>query len=99
MMSGGSDTTNFISVCIIGSLTNELQALRGLKQGDCFVPFLFTVVVEGMPGLMHKAEEGNLFNGFFVNDNLIVPPLQFTDDTMILCDGGENILWCLKVIP
>lgn len=52
----GCYTTNFISVCIIGSLTNELQALRGLKQGDCFVPFLFTVVVEGMPGLMHKAE-------------------------------------------
>lgn len=37
-------------------------------------------------------------NGFKVSNSLSVELLQFADDTIFLCDGGDKSIWCLKAI-
>lgn len=87
---------NSISILINGSSSNKFTTSQGLKQGDPASPFLFINVVEGLVGWFHNAEEGNLFRGFSVDDNLTLYLLQFADDKVIFCDGGDNNFWCLK---
>lgn len=71
---------------------------KGTKKGDPLAPFLFIAAVEGVARLIRKAEESKCFMGFLVNENLSISLLQFADDKMIVCDGGESKMWCLKAI-
>nr|KYP57260.1 Transposon TX1 uncharacterized [Cajanus cajan] len=43
-----------VSVLINGSPSEEFKMSRGLRQGDPLSPFLFTIVVEGLTGLMRE---------------------------------------------
>jgi len=80
-----------IVVCISGSsmsvLVNESPA-RSLTHS--LTPFffililLFLVVVEGLAGIMNKAVEVGILNGYKVNLRLFLALLQFADDTFDL---------------
>jgi len=52
-----------VSVLVNGSPTEEFRPTRGLRQGDPLAPFLFTVVAEGLAGLVRQAIKINLLSG------------------------------------
>jgi len=47
----------------------EFIPQRDLRQWDPLAPFLFNIVAGGLTGLMRKAQERNLFEGFKVGSN------------------------------
>lgn len=64
-----------------GSPTAEFTPQRELKQGDPLAPLLFNIVAEGLTGLMRKAQENNLFEGFTVGrNNVEISILQYAND-------------------
>lgn len=67
-----------MKTCVCGSLTEEINIRRGLKQGYPLAPFLFFLVAEGFGGLMSNAVRLNLFKGFEVGGyevSVIVSPI------------------------
>lgn len=79
-----------MSILVNGSPTEEISIHRGLKQGDPLSPFLFLLVAEGFSGLMRKAREINLVEGFQIGANsLEVTHLQYAEDT--LCIGKATV--------
>nr|KYP55936.1 Transposon TX1 uncharacterized [Cajanus cajan] len=70
-----------VSVLINGSPSKEFQMNRGLRQRDPLSPFLFTIVVEGLTGMMREACRKNLFSEVKVGEkNVEVSILQYVDD-------------------
>ncbi|GKV34368.1 hypothetical protein SLEP1_g42745 [Rubroshorea leprosula] len=82
------------SVLVNGSPTEEFELERGLRQGDPLSPFLFLMIMEGLNGLVKKAESEGLLQGIEIGKKgLTVSLLQFADDTVILGRAdSENIL-------
>lgn len=89
-------TAGTISVLVNGSPI-EVNAKRGLRQGDPLAPFLFLVVVEGLARLVRSAVEKGVFAGLSV-DNFSFPLLHFADDTIVLCKATRANLWAIKTI-
>nr|KYP66445.1 LINE-1 reverse transcriptase isogeny [Cajanus cajan] len=95
-----------VSVLINGSLLEEFKMKRGLKQGDPLLPFLFTIVVEGLIGLMREATRKNLFSGVRVGEKKEeVCILQYTDDTIFMGEATiknvitkKSILGCFELV-
>ena len=88
-----------MSILVNGSPTEEISIHRGLKQGDLLAPFLFLLVAEGFSGLMRKAVELNLFEGFSMGGNsLEVSHLQYADDTLCIGKPMVDNLWMMKAI-
>ena len=58
-MRGCLSSTSLV-VLVNGSAKSWVKASRGLRQGDPLTPFLFTLVVDVLSGLMFKAEEKGL---------------------------------------
>lgn len=56
-----------MSVLVNGSLTEEFSVRRGLRQGDPLSPYLFTIVAEGLEGLVWQAIDVGMFKQFKVN--------------------------------
>lgn len=52
------------TVLVNGSPSFLFKASRGLRQGDPLSPFLFTIVVEPLRGLVNKVTELVLLDGF-----------------------------------
>jgi len=65
-----------------------------LRQGDPIAPFLFIVVAKGLTGLVRQALRTNMLAGIKVGRKEVeVSVLQFTDDTLFLCeDSFSNVL-------
>lgn len=80
-------TSNFISVLVNGSPTEEFVGQKGLKKGDPLAPFLFLIVAEGLAWLMRRGVESNNLKGFNVSESFPFSILQFADDTIFFCDG------------
>jgi hypothetical protein len=60
---------------------------------------LFFLVAEGFNGLMRKAVAKNLFEGFgFGGNNLVVPHLQYVDDTLCIGKASVQNLWTMKSV-
>jgi len=57
-----------ISVLVNGNPTQEFKPRKGLRQGNPLAPFLFLIVVEGLAGLVRKAEEKKLLESLTVDD-------------------------------
>jgi hypothetical protein len=74
-----------MSVLINGSLTEEINIARGLKQGDPLAPFLFLLVAEGLGAIVRQTVNFNRFSPFLVgNENLPVSLVQYADDTVFI---------------
>lgn len=79
-------STATASVLVNGSLTEEFNFKRGLRQGDPLSPFLFLLAAEGLNVMMKSMVENNLFTGYGVGheNSVVVSHLQFADDTLLL---------------
>ena len=56
-------------------------------------------MAEGFSGLMRKAREANLFEGFEVGQNgLVISHLQYADDTLCIGKATVDNLWPMKSI-
>lgn len=53
-----------------GSPIEEFLVSRGLRQGDSLSLFLFTIVAEGLAGLVREVVNVGMFKGFKLNDNV-----------------------------
>lgn len=51
-------------VLVNGSPSRLFKASRGIRQGDPLSPFLFTMVVEALCGLLSRAKQCGLIDGF-----------------------------------
>jgi len=54
-----------------GSPTNEFYPHIGLRQGDPLAPLLFSIVAEGLTGLMREALDKSLYSSLMVGKNKI----------------------------
>lgn len=54
-----------LSILVNGSPTKDFVAEKGLRHGDPFSQFLFTLVTDGLAKLMAKAMELGVFKGCF----------------------------------
>ncbi|MCI11277.1 LINE-1 reverse transcriptase like, partial [Trifolium medium] len=87
-----------MSVLVNGSTTEDFNVSKGLRQGDPLSPFLFLIVAEGLTGLMNKAMDNSLFQGYKVSNNISFHTLQFADDTIIVGEDSWDNLWSIKIV-
>lgn len=69
-----------------------------LRQGGPLSPFFFLLPAEGLSGLMHNAIELRKFLGFHFNEDIHFKLLQFSDDTIFICDRSWNNLLKIKAL-
>lgn len=96
-MSAGVFNSN-MSILVNGSPMEEFKDGRGLRQGDPLSPFLYTIVAEGMVGIMRKLMERGEFQGFRINEQVSYEILQFADDTILVGEGSWINYWATKVL-
>ncbi|XP_042757566.1 secreted RxLR effector protein 78-like [Lactuca sativa] len=71
------------SVLINGSLTDEFQIHRGLRQGDPLSPFLFILAMEGLHITLTRARAANAFRGVSISGTEN-SHLMYADDVMLI---------------
>nr|KYP39936.1 hypothetical protein KK1_038744 [Cajanus cajan] len=95
-----------ISMLVNESPTKEFCLKRGLRQRDPLAPFLFSIVVERLTGMIREVEKKNLFRGLKVgNDQVDISIVQYADDTVFLGKASlenvvviKSILQCFEVV-
>ena len=88
-----------VSVLVNGSPTNEFIPHRGLRQGDPLAPLLFSIVAEGLTGLMREALDKSLFSSLLVGKNTIpINILQYAEDTIFFGDATMQNVKTIKSI-
>jgi hypothetical protein len=84
------------SILINGSSSDLFSSSRGLRQGDPLSLLLFGVVMEVLSRMMTTTMDMRLLYGSSVrsrnNEELLVPHLLFTDDTLIFCEANSEKL-------
>ena len=76
-----------------------IKAYKGLRQGDPFSPFPFTLVTNVLSKLIVREKKRGLFKGFLVGKNRAkVSHLQFANDTIFFCRASFEELHSLKLI-
>ncbi|RVW63219.1 putative mitochondrial protein [Vitis vinifera] len=64
-----------VLTCLIlvnGSAKGWVKASRGLRQGDPLSPFLFTLVADVLSGMLLRANERNMLEGFRILKSLLL---------------------------
>lgn len=70
-----------------------LPCLRGLRQGDLFAPFLFTLVADAFSQILKNGENSNLIQGFRIGkESIPISHLQYATSTLLSLDGGKRQL-------
>jgi hypothetical protein len=87
-----------MSVLVNGSPIEHFSVGKRLMQGDPLSPFLFLIVAEGLTGLMSKAVDNSLFNGYKVSNSILFHTLLFADNTIIVGEGNLDNLWTIKTM-
>nr|KYP47048.1 Transposon TX1 uncharacterized [Cajanus cajan] len=86
-----------LSVLVNSSPTDEFPMGRGLRQGDPLAPFLFTIVAEGLSGLMREVVKHKRFNSVKVGHNQVeVSLVQYADDTMFFGEASLQNVFMIK---
>ena len=67
-MRGCLSSTTF-AILVNGNTKGWVEVYKGLRQGDLFSLFLFTLVTDVLTKLIVRAEERGLFKGFLVGKN------------------------------
>nr|KYP51642.1 Transposon TX1 uncharacterized [Cajanus cajan] len=83
---------------VLLSIIDERQSafLEG-RQGDPLAPFLFTVVAEGLTGLMREAEKCKIFTGVSVGKEQVkISITQYADDTMFFGEASQENVIAIK---
>nr|GEV22819.1 transposon TX1 uncharacterized [Tanacetum cinerariifolium] len=74
-----------------GSPSKEFGLERGVRQGDLLSSFLFILAAEGLNAIVSEAVEKGIFRGVVVGgNNVMVPHLQYTDDTIFFGDWDKD---------
>nr|GFC91674.1 LINE-1 reverse transcriptase like [Tanacetum cinerariifolium] len=90
-----------MSILVNGSPSEEFGLERGIRQGDPLSSFLFILAAEGLNAIVSEAMEKGIFRGVVVGDNnVLVPHLQYTDDTIFFGywdkDNAKSLMCILK---
>ncbi|WJZ91182.1 hypothetical protein VitviT2T_010279 [Vitis vinifera] len=95
----GCLSSSSFAILVNGNAKGWVKAFRGLRQGDPFSLFLFTLVADVLSRLMIRVEETGLTEGFFVGrDKTKVSLLQFADDAIFFSKTSLEHLQNLKII-
>ncbi|GKC39913.1 RNA-directed DNA polymerase, eukaryota [Tanacetum coccineum] len=79
------------SILVNGSLTNEFEISKGLRQGDPLSPLLFILAMEGLHAFICKAVDLGIYIGVHVGDNnLCLSYLIYADDVIFIGDWSYN---------
>ncbi|CAK8575105.1 unnamed protein product [Lathyrus sativus] len=87
-----------MSILVNKSLTKDFEVGRGLRSGDSLSLFLFVLVADVLTSMISKASERGNFEGFRDKEGLLVEIIQFSNDTLIIGEGGWKNLWNIKAI-
>lgn len=89
--------STYIQVLDNGFPMMEFAPQRGLRQGDPFAPFMFTIVMEGLSGMMREVVKKNMFEGLFIGKNgVMVDLLQYVDDTIFFAKASDGNVMVIK---
>nr|XP_043629995.1 uncharacterized protein LOC122601295 [Erigeron canadensis] len=83
-------TTTSFSLSINGNIHGYFKGGRGLRQGDPMSPYLFTLVMEVLTLLLHKASANSDFRFHNRCEKQGVIDLCFADDLFIFARGEAN---------
>ena len=88
-----------VCVNVNGQRGQYFRTFRGLRQGDPLSPLLFNLVADALSNMLDKAvAKGHLVGTL---DWLIpggISHFQYVDDTVIMTDGSNSSILCLKLI-
>lgn len=87
-----------MSLLVNGSPTKDFKVDKGLRKGDPLSPFLFSIIVEGLAGLIKQAVIFGFFKGFQVNESVAYNLIQFVNDTIFVGEDSWSNLWDIKSI-
>ena len=74
------------SVLVNGEPCGTIFPTRGIRQGDPLSPFLFLLCMEGLNGLIKKADlQGDIHGYSLCRGGLKLTHLLFVDDSLIFC--------------
>nr|GEZ13413.1 cysteine-rich receptor-like protein kinase [Tanacetum cinerariifolium] len=79
------------SVIVNGSLTEEFQFFKGLKQGDPLSPFLFILIMERLHLTFQNVVDAGMFKGIVLNSSVVLFHTFFADDAVLWVNGVIRI--------
>ncbi|GJR82661.1 RNA-directed DNA polymerase, eukaryota, reverse transcriptase zinc-binding domain protein [Tanacetum coccineum] len=84
-----------------GSLTQEFQFHKGLRQGDPLSPFLFLLIMESLHISFSKAMHQGFFKGIKIgfNDTVCLSHLFYADDAIFIGEcNKKNLLNFVRIL-
>ncbi|CAN0926381.1 LINE-1 reverse transcriptase homolog [Linum grandiflorum] len=86
-------STASFSVLVNGEASGYFRSSRGLRQGDPLSPFLFTLVMQVLSGILAKVEAQGWLQGFHMNETTRegkVSHIFYADDALLFCEASAN---------
>ena len=79
------------SILLNGQPHGLISPQRGLHQGDPLSPYLFLLIIEGLHGLLKRAEIGSSLRGVSLcPTGPHISHLLFADDSLIFCRASMS---------
>ncbi|GJZ65074.1 RNA-directed DNA polymerase, eukaryota [Tanacetum coccineum] len=78
------------SIIINGSLTDEFQFGKGLKQGDPLSPFLFLLIMETLHISFKRVVDAGMYQGIKVGGLVNLSHMFYADDVVFVGEWSES---------